>query len=70
MFIAGTHQWGLTQQFASSDQVADGDVEIGVPAAPVGDLGEGVSGQDVLQTQRSSKLLHRLNRLMSAAAKT
>ena len=46
--VAATHQWGLTQQFASSDQVADGDVEVGVPTAPVGDLGEGMGGQDVL----------------------
>lgn len=52
--VAATHQWGLTQQFASSDQVADGDVEVGVPTAPVGDLGEGMGGQDVLHkhTQR------------------
>ncbi len=49
---AATHQRGLTQQFASSDQVADGDVEVGVPTAPVGDLGEGVGGQDVLQRHR------------------
>lgn len=48
MCVAATHQWGLTQQFASSDQVADGDVEVGVPTAPVGDLGEGMGGQDVL----------------------
>lgn len=45
----GTHQRGFTQQLASSHQVANGDVEIGVAAAPVGDLGEGVSGQNVLQ---------------------
>lgn len=43
------HQGGLTQQLAAADQVADGDVEVRVAAAPVGDLGEGVSGQDVLQ---------------------
>lgn len=43
------HQRGFTQQFAPSDQVSDGDVEIRVPAAPVGDLGERMSGEDVLQ---------------------
>lgn len=43
------HQWGFTQQFAASDQVSDGDVEVRVAAAPVGDLSEGVSGEDVLQ---------------------
>lgn len=44
-----SHQWGLAQQFAPSDQVSDGDVEIRVATAPVGDLSEGVSGEDVLQ---------------------
>ena len=29
-------------------------MEVGVAAAPVGDLGEGVSGQDVLGEQRES----------------
>lgn len=42
------HQWGFTQQFAASDQVSNGDVEVRVAAAPVGDFGEGVSGEDVL----------------------
>lgn len=54
VFIAGTYQRSLTQQFASSDQVADGDVEVGVPTAPVGDLGEGVGGQDVLHKYTES----------------
>lgn len=49
LHLSATHQRGLTQQFASSDQVADCDVEVGVSTAPVGDLGEGVSGQDVLR---------------------
>lgn len=42
-------QGGFTQQLAASHQVSDGDVEIRVPAAPIGDLGEGVSDQDVLR---------------------
>ena len=42
------HQWGLTQQLGASDQVSDGDVEVGVATAPVGDLSEWVCGQDVL----------------------
>lgn len=44
-----THQRGFTQQFAASDQVSNGDVEVCVTAAPVGDFSKGVSGQDVLQ---------------------
>lgn len=43
------HQRSFTQQFAPSHQVSDGDVEIRVSAAPVGDLGERMSGEDVLQ---------------------
>lgn len=43
-----SHQRGFTQQLAAADQVPDGDVEVRVAAAPVGDLSEGVSGQDVL----------------------
>lgn len=54
--LSVTHQRGLTQQFASSDQVADGDVEVGVPTAPVGDLGKGVSGEDVLHKHRGVSL--------------
>lgn len=48
------HQWSFTQQFAASHQVSNGDVEIRVAAAPVGDFGEGVCGQDVLQVQTHS----------------
>lgn len=43
-----SHQRCLTEQFAPADQVPNGDVEVGVSTAPVGDLGEGVSSQDVL----------------------
>lgn len=35
-------------------QVPRGDVEEGAAAAPVGELGEGVTGQDVLGEQRES----------------
>lgn len=49
---AVTHQWSFTKQFASSDQIANGDVKVGVSAAPVGDLCEGVGGQDVLAEKR------------------
>lgn len=42
--IESTDQWGFTEQLASSHQVADSDVKIGVSTAPVGDLGKGVSG--------------------------
>ena len=37
-------------------QVPGADVEEGVAAAPVGELGEGVSGQDVLGEQRESEV--------------
>lgn len=47
--VVETHQRRFTQQLAASHQVSDGDVEVGVATAPVGDLGEGVGGQDVLQ---------------------
>lgn len=43
-----SHQRCLTEQFAPTDQVPNGDVEVGVATTPVGDLGEGVSSQDVL----------------------
>lgn len=46
------HQRSFTQQFAPSNQVSDGDVEVGVPAAPVGDLGERMCDEDVLQRER------------------
>jgi len=45
-----THQWCLTQQFAASNQVTNGNVEIGMSTTPVGDFGEGMSAQNVLQT--------------------
>lgn len=32
-------------------------MEVGVAAAPVGDLGEGVSGQDVLRETTGSRLV-------------
>lgn len=50
------HQGGFTQQFAASDQVSDGDVEIRVAAAPVGDLGEGMSGEELLQRRRLTSI--------------
>lgn len=50
------HQGRFTQQLAASHQVSDGDVEVRVAAAPVGDLREGVSGEDVLQeTQQAAQ---------------
>ena len=51
-------------------QVPIGDVEEGVAAAPVGELGEGVSGQDVLGEQRESGAAHldHLTSLPSAPA--
>ncbi|XP_069422695.1 glycerophosphodiester phosphodiesterase domain-containing protein 4-like [Ovis canadensis] len=39
-------------------KVPSGDVEEGVAAAPVGELGEGASGQDVLGEQRESEVAH------------
>lgn len=54
---AVTHQRGFTKQFASSDQIANGDMKVGVSAAPVGDLCEGVGGQDVLVKNRRALLL-------------
>lgn len=43
-----SYQGGLTEQLASSHQVANGYVEIRVATAPVGDLGEGVSDENIL----------------------
>ena len=43
-----TYQRCFTEEFASPHQVTDGHVEIRVTAAPVGDLGEGMCGQDLL----------------------
>ncbi len=45
-----THQWSLTQQFAPSNQVTNGNVEIGMSTTPVRDFGEWVCAQYVLQT--------------------
>lgn len=42
-------QGGFTQQLAASHQVSNGDVKVRVAAAPVGDLGERVSDEDVLR---------------------
>lgn len=53
---AVTHQRGFTKQFASSDQIANGDMKVGVSTAPVGDLCEGVGGQDVLAEKRTHLL--------------
>lgn len=52
-----THQRGFTQKFASSDQVPDGDVKVGVPTAPVGDLSEGVCSQNVLFETKGGMLV-------------
>lgn len=52
---ATSHQRGLTQQFAPANQVSDGDVEVGVPAAPVGDLGERMSDEDFLQREAEQR---------------
>lgn len=41
-YVFLTHQRRLTEQFTASHQVADGDVKVGVPAAPVRDFGERV----------------------------
>lgn len=42
IYVVLTHQRRLTEQFTASHQVADGDMKVGVPAAPVRDFGEGV----------------------------
>lgn len=53
--MPGTRKWShqrcLAEQLAPTDQIPNGDVEIGVAATPVGDLGEGVSSQNVLGEQ-------------------
>lgn len=51
-----SHQRCFTEEFAPMYQVPGADVEEGVAAAPVGELGEGVSGQDVLGEQRESEV--------------
>lgn len=48
LIFKASYQGGLTKQLASSHQVANGYVEIGVATAPVGDLGEGVSDENIL----------------------
>ena len=40
---------GLAQQLGPSHQVADGHVEVGVAAGPVGDAGERVGDEDLLR---------------------
>lgn len=47
IFIA-PYQGGLAEQLASSHQVADGNMEVRVATAPIGDLGEGVSDENIL----------------------
>ena len=39
----------LAQELGAPDQVPDGHVEVSVAAGPVGDPGEGMSDQDVLE---------------------
>lgn len=46
--FSAPYQGGLAEQLASSDQVADGYMEVRVATAPVGDLGEGVSDENIL----------------------
>ena len=45
-----TDQGGFTEELAAAHQIADGHVKVGVATAPVGDLCEWMSGQDLLQT--------------------
>lgn len=42
LYVFLTHKWCLTEQFTASHKVADGDVKVSVPTAPVRDFGEGV----------------------------
>ena len=42
---------GLAEKAAASHQTANSDVEVVGPAAPVGDLGEGMSGENFLHTE-------------------
>ena len=42
----------LAKQLGASDQVTDGHVEVSVATGPVGDPGEGMSDQDVLEKQQ------------------
>ena len=43
-------QGGLAEQLGAPHQVPDGHVEVGVAAGPVGDPGEGVGHQHVLNS--------------------
>ena len=57
-----THHGGLTEKLGTSHQVANSHVEVSVATAPVGDLGEGVGGQQFLGTkQRVEGENHYLN---------
>ena len=46
-----THQRGFTEKLGTTDQIADGHVEVGVTGAPVGDLGEWISCQWLLKNK-------------------
>lgn len=48
LIFKASYQGGLTEQLASSHQVANGYVEVRVATAPVGDLGEGMSDENIL----------------------
>ena len=56
MIFNRIYQGGLTQQLAAADQVTDGDMEVGVSTAPVGDLGEGVGDQNVLLNNKNTEI--------------
>ena len=43
----------LAEQLGAPDQVADGHVEVSVATGPVGDAGEWMSYQDVLQKEKN-----------------
>ena len=45
-------QRGLAEELGAPDEVADGHVEVSVATGPVGDPGEGMSDQDVLEKQQ------------------
>lgn len=48
IIFSAPYQGGLAEELASSHQVANGYMEVGVATAPVGDLGEGVSDENIL----------------------
>lgn len=50
-----TYQWGLTKESAPFDQVANGHVEVGAPAGPIGDAVERVHDQQLLRFRVKSK---------------